>query len=350
MEKQNLSLYAKLKNSLYKEITVSYYTNSTGFKTESFKLIDVYGFLYLTVGNKKAFFEMSFFGSTLIESITIAGEDKPIYFNPYIRKHLNPNVTLSKEINKKIETDFKANTDMEQIITQKELFLIKYFEKKTIKYEDLFFSEQQKKSFMSLIKLLTDELVLYAKKKGLESNIIRIAGGSTSFVYAIGDKILKFGKPRYNRTIPYCEFLLQPIFNKVVTFDDIPIQLEITQKVLTYYDLNDKDRKKLKQEIPKINRKLRSMGLKCNDLHKRNIGILTSDNVIDFDGIMYQTGSVDATSIANNNNLVIRKKGEVVIIDLDYIEIANSEKYRKYLEKIGYVKPSSDLEAGKNKR
>lgn len=350
MEKQDASLHSKLKANTYKEFVISYYSNFFGFKTERLRLIDIYKFSYLTVSNNREFFEIDFFGSTMIESITMVGDNEPIYFNPYVREYVSTTTTIDERTRDKIKNNFINSIDMERIITKKELFLINYFEKKSIKFEDLFFSDKQKEEFTSLLNLLINELVDYAKKKGLDSNIVPIVGGSTSIVYSIGDKILKFGRPRQTISIPYCEFLLQPIVNRIVVFDDIPIQIEVTQKVLTYKDLDDKNKRKLEQEIPKLQRKLHSIGLSCKDLHKGNIGILTADNIIDFDGIYHQTGNEEATSIANNNNLVVRKKGDIVIIDLDYLEIINPKKYQRYLTKIGYIPQQDDVITHKSKR
>jgi len=52
--------------------------------------------------------------------------------------------------------------------------------------------------------------------------------------------------------------------------------------------------------------------------------------------------------------LVVRKKGEFVIIDLDYIEIININRYCKYLARIGYdaekINETQETYGGKVKR
>jgi len=337
MEEQIVSLYSKLKSNLYKNITVSYYSHPDKYQTEKFRLIDIYRFSYITVCNSRVCTELCFFSeSSLIESITIEGESAPIYFNPFAKNHLNAEQTKKAQIIKKIENDFLSSTNIDKLITPKESFLITYYNTKEFDFNDLFFSDKQKEEFNSLVSLLTEELVNYARKNGLDPSIQLISRGSTSFVYSIGDKILKIGKPRKNHMVPYCEYLLQPIINRDILFDGIPMHIEVTQKVIAYRDLSDKWYPRFRSEMHKLKRKLHAIGINCSDLHKGNIGILTQDNTIHFDSIPFQTGDENATSIKNNNNLIVRKKGDFVIIDLDYIEIMSIHRYCKYLARIGY--------------
>ena len=82
--------------------------------------------------------------------------------------------------------------------------------------------------------------------------------------------------------------------------------------------------------------KLHAIGLRSNDLHPANIGILTSENRIHFDSINFDIGNEISTSIQNNNSLRIKGAGEAVIIDLDCLEIEDITKYSDYLRKIGF--------------
>ena len=81
---------------------------------------------------------------------------------------------------------------------------------------------------------------------------------------------------------------------------------------------------------------LKSIGLKYYDFHTGNIGILLNDNKIHYDGVEIDVGNDNITSILNNNNLKILKKGNFVIIDLDSLVIKNIKKYSNYLRSIGY--------------
>ena len=355
MEEQIVSLYSTLKANRYKNITVSYYSHPNRYKIEKFKLLDVEGFSTITVCNPKICTELYFFSEiTLIESITIAGDNTPIYFNPYAKEFVEEENIKKTEIIKRIKEKFLSSTNINQIITPRETFLIRYFNNKCHHFNDLFFSKKQKVQFKKVFNILKKEVVNYAKIHGFDPTIKPIGGGSTSFVYSIGDKIIKIGKPRKNTTIPYCEYLLQPIINKDFTFDGIPMHIEVTQKVATYMDLGSEWYHKFNEEISKLQKQLRAIGLRCSDLHKGNIGILTQDNIIHFDPLPFQTGSESDTSITNNNSLVVRKKGDFVIIDLDYIKIVNVKKYCRYLARIGYdtekIAEIKDSYSGKTKK
>lgn len=81
---------------------------------------------------------------------------------------------------------------------------------------------------------------------------------------------------------------------------------------------------------------MHSIGLKATDLHLGNLGFLTKDNKVHYEDINFDVGNSIATSIDNNNNLKIRKAGEIVIIDLDCLEIEDVNKYTKYLDSLGF--------------
>lgn len=164
-----------------------------------------------------------------------------------------------------------------------------------------------------------------------------IGRGTTSIVYGIGDKIIKIGKPRRKTTIPYCEYLLQPIINRDFEFDGYPIHVEVTQRVIMCDEVNNEIvKEKLDKKREEISEYLHSIGLKATDLHLGNLGFLTKDNKVHYEDINFDVGNSIATSIDNNNNLKVKKAGEIVIIDLDCLEIEDVNKYTKYLESLGF--------------
>ena len=204
-------------------------------------------------------------------------------------------------------------------------------------FDELFFLEKPKDEFIVFFELLIKELTNYCKNNGLDSSIKFVGNGMTSAVYSIGDKIIKIGIPRKNESIPYCEYLLQPIINRDFEFDGYPIHIEVTQKVLVYQDIKKYcSCSDFSAIIDDFYEKLYSIGLASSDLHIGNIGILTSDNTIHFDLGNFDIGNDIATSIMNNNNLRVRHAGEFVIIDLDCLKIVNMTKYSKYLRSIGF--------------
>ena len=166
-------------------------------------------------------------------------------------------------------------------------------------------------------------------------------------VYEIGDKIVKIGKIRRCNYIPYCEYILQPIINLDLIFDGYPIRIEVTNKVYALYNSDGcciyTDDERFDEMAEAFREIFYSIGLSTRDLHPGNIGILLNDNKIDYNGFSIEIGNSLVTSIENNNNLRILKKGRFVVIDLDCIKIENKDKYIKYLEYIGF----SDVDAFK---
>ena len=102
-------------------------------------------------------------------------------------------------------------------------------------------------------------------------------------------------------------------------------------------EINDKTvKEKLDKKREEISEYLHSIGLKATDLHLGNLGFLTKDNKVNYEDINFDVGNSIATSIDNNNNLKVKKAGEIVIIDLDCLEIEDVNKYTKYLESLGF--------------
>lgn len=338
-----LDIYTRLKMETGADITLTYYFSYGHKETKKFKLIDVAGFSCVLVEDEGVKINIPFFGiDAMIESITIKNSSKPIYFNPYVNKDIFEGFYIKKEYREKIRESLlgKINLNLED----RENFIQKYNAKaSTFEYDELFFSEKQKQEFNDFFELLIKDLANYCKNNGLDSNLKLIATGTTSIIYSIGDKIIKIGKPRRKSSIPYCEYLLQPIINRNFEFDGYPIHVEVTQKVLVCEDIKDSwSDEKFVAIRDELAEKLRTIGLKSTDLHPANVGVLTSENRIYFDSINFDIGNEVSTSIQNNNNLRIKGSGEFVIIDLDCLEIEDMAKYSEYLKSIGFSFESND--------
>lgn len=339
-----LDIYTRLKMETDSDITLTYYSSYGYGVTKKFKLIDVVGFSYVLVENEEGKVSIPFFGmDSMIKSITIKNSNKPIYFNPYVSKDIFEGFYIKKGYTESIKQKLLGKIDLN--LEDRKSFIQKYQEKKsTFEYDELFFSEKQKKEFNEFFELLIKDLTKYCENNGLDSNLKLIGKGTTSIVYSIGDKIVKIGKPRKKSSIPYCEYLLQAIINRDFEFDGYPIHIEVTQKVLVCENIilscqdiidswSDKKFAAIRDELAE---KLHAIGLRSNDLHPANIGILTSENRIHFDSINFDIGNEISTSIQNNNSLRIKGAGEAVIIDLDCLEIEDITKYSDYLRKIGF--------------
>lgn len=333
-----LDIYTRLKLHYGYTIKITYFTNDNHSHTKEAILLDVYDFSSIYIETDKELLSIPFISShTIIKSIYLLNNNIPIYFNSYIEQVENP--FLNYEVLK--EKIFNSNTINKDIIEKRKEIINKYLAKyTTVQYKDLFFSKHQQQEFEIFFNMLIDELTKYAIKNGYDSTLKKISAGTTSIIYELGDKIIKIGKPRRSNSIPYCEYILQPIINKVFEFDNYPIHIEVTQKAFT---MNNQDElgtniKLFNQIVSNLQEKLYNIGLQAYDLHPANVGILLQDNKIHFDDIDFETSPEDTTSIKNNNNQQILKKGNYVIIDLDLLEIENEEKYQKYLESISKSK------------
>ena len=319
-----------------KNIIVTYYYSYGRKITKTFKLLDVVGFSYILVkyGNQKILIPF-FDRDSMIETITREGHEKPLYYNPHLKEDMYDGYYIKDEYYRMInENFFKAKNFNSKEIDE---FIEKYNNKtNTFEYDDLFFTAKQKEEFENFFEQLIKELSIDCKSRGLDADFKLLSKGTTSYIYSIGDKIVKIGKPRRKPILPYCEYLLQPIINKEFEFDGYPIHIEVTQKALVCENLpigllNDK----FINIANTLRDRLEEIGLKSFDLIPTNVGILLQDNRIHFDSVNFDTSNDDITSILNNNNLRIRGKGEFVLIDLDSLYIVDIEKYCTYLRNIG---------------
>lgn len=343
-----LDIYTRLKMKTDSNIILTYYSSYGYRETKRFKLVDVVGFKNVLVKNEEGLVSIPFFGlDAMIESITFENSNKPIYFNPYVNKDIFDGFYIKDGYAENIKQNLLGKKDLN--LEDRENFIQKYMTKRsTFEYDELFFSEKQKREFTDFFEMLIKDLTNYCKNNGLDSNLKLIAKGTTSIVYSIGDKIIKIGKPRRRSSIPYCEYLLQPIINRDFEFDGYPIHIEITQKVLVCENMKDSlPDKKIHAIIKQLSDSLHAIGLKSTDLHPGNIGLLTTDNKIHFDSTNFEIGNEVSTSIQNNNNLGIKKAGEFVIIDLDCLKIEDNTKYSNYLRSIGFSFENNDTKKTK---
>ena len=324
-----IEVYTRLKMKTNCLITLTFFSSYGYETTKKYKLIDIVGFSYILVENEEETLSIPFFGKdTMIKDITIDNSKESIYFNKYVNENIFNGFYVKDGYVENIKQNMLGNLDFK--LEDRNKFIQRYKDKtSTFEYEDLFFSLKQKQEFNEFFKLLIKDLTNYCKNNGLSSELNYIGKGTTSIVYGIGDKIIKIGKPRRQTTIPYCEYLLQPIINRDFEFDGYPIPVEVTQKVIMCDEVNS-------EIVKKISEYLHNIGLKATDLHSNNLGFLTKDNKVHYEDISFDVGNSIATSIDNNNNLKVRKAGEVVIIDLDCLEIEDVDKYTKYLENLGF--------------
>ena len=148
------------------------------------------------------------------------------------------------------------------------------------------------------------------------SELEYIGEGSYSVVLGLGNKVIKVGYERQNYNIPNHRRILQPIMRSNYT---------INGKVVACFEVTTRARMLTDDEMNhncgilyKIYKELRDDGIVWTDIDWENIGVLLEDNVTTLNGKQFEVddSSVGFVSKKGGDSL---KKGEVAIIDTDYI-------------------------------
>lgn len=160
------------------------------------------------------------------------------------------------------------------------------------------------------ISIITDELK-NNENVNYEDICILSKNGAYSTAYQIGDKVLKIGKRREVFVKQNNKRFLQPLYREEI-FDKDNVGY------LFWIEINELvDTKNItKEDVYLVYKELRDCGLVWTDCKEENIGRLLKDNKVYFKGI----DRVDKNAVGyNNDNEEILKKGDLVIIDNDYI-------------------------------
>ena len=215
------------------------------------------------------------------------------------------------------------------------------YDEEAVNYASIFSTVKQREELFIFLEEKIKELTRYFKEKGIDYNLNYIGVGSTSVVFSIGDKVVKFGIPRTCPILPYCEFLLQPIRNEDIKFDGKDVHVEVNQKV------DNLDDTSLDDVVDYLDTQSPKIGLYFSDTTEFNVGLLSSrqENCIHYSNNPSLINSEKLTSIRYNCDLHLKKgvypdifDGFPVIKDLDGIDICNIEKYVEYLRIIGFDK------------
>lgn len=158
------------------------------------------------------------------------------------------------------------------------------------------------------VKLLVEELAL--KENVHLHDIKHIATGGYSNVLQVGSKILKLGKKRKNFSIKNNKRFLAGFRGEIQSlyFDDVILTYEITEVVDTKHNGNI--------NLYELYKELRDKNLIWTDCNKDNVGILLKDNKVYYKDIDFV--DKNATGYTSENKEIL-KKGDVVILDNDYI-------------------------------
>lgn len=229
-----------------------------------------------------------------------------------LRKHFNFILSNSKDIlglqeKMEIEEDLLVRTN-EYINAHIDLIIREYINR-GFKYIGIL--DVDDPVFLSILGKIFTELLI-AENVNL-SDTEMILGGSYSCVYKIGTKVLKIGKKRQVFELKNNKRFLPSILRKELLVkgpdeNKFIITLEITEFVNTSNITED--------DVYLIFKELRSEGLLWTDPRIDNIGKLNRPNQIFFPGMDSVSHEVQNYY---SNEYDILKKGDLVIIDNDYI-------------------------------
>lgn len=163
--------------------------------------------------------------------------------------------------------------------------------------------------YRSFIFLLLDEI---SKNESTSISSTEFIGtGGYSAVFAIKTKVIKIGIERKTPHFPNNPYILKPLLRKTITIDNIPIFFEVIEKVDT--NINDIT----KEEIYKLYKNIREIGLIWTDVKIDNVGRLIKDNKIYwYENITPSDETLEFTKTIGNHQL---KKCELIVLDGDYI-------------------------------
>ncbi len=205
------------------------------------------------------------------------------------------------------------------IAVLKELSDLENYETLKEKYKNNIFASFLKMNVNEFENFAYKEVFIQIIKEVLEisgaklENIEELEGGATSKPYIVGSLVLKIGENRYSHKIPNHNRILKPLLRR--SFDGIYI--EVTDLVDTNNITDD--------DVYMVFKEMMDSGIVWVDARKENLGRLLKDN--NSYGMYINEESIGL----NGNNLIERKKGNLVILDTDLIFDINNVPW-KYLE------------------
>lgn len=165
-------------------------------------------------------------------------------------------------------------------------------------------------------------------------NISYVGSGCFSYVYKVGEYVLKVSEDRHNfEKIPYHRRILQPIVRSVIGknyYNEERFFLEIQNIVDVNWKkgLNDAE---IFEELYKIYKEIRDAGLIWTDIRAENVGRLIKPNTVNYiNPVTKKELVVDDASIGieerkEDDSLV---SGELVVLDTDHIFKYNPKEKR----------------------
>ena len=157
-----------------------------------------------------------------------------------------------------------------------------------------------------IIKLIILDVM---KNENVKFSDITYNGGGFSRILLIGDKVIKLGD-RVTKSFPNNPYIIVPILRQEFSINNEKCFAEVTERV-------DTSIKPSKEELYQLYKNLRNLGLKWTDIKEANVGRLKKRNVIHWKENLNPTEEV--LGLGTKKGKVILEKGELVILDADFI-------------------------------
>ena len=177
------------------------------------------------------------------------------------------------------------------------------------------------KDIKELLNLLISDICRYEKTKLSEVNFLN--KGAFSYCYQINDKVIKIGSERETIKFKDNPYIIRPLLR--LNYNEAFI--EVTEFAETNIYINN-------EQIYEFYKNTRNEGLIFADIRKENLGILKKDNYVYWDRELPITSKT--LGLEDNNFDKVLKKGEIAIIDNDYIYDENDENIFAFSDTAAY--------------
>lgn len=147
------------------------------------------------------------------------------------------------------------------------------------------------------------------KNENVKFSEISYNVGGFSLVLLIDDKVIKLGN-RVTKSFPNNPYIIAPLLRKELEVNGESCFVEVTERV-------DTNTKISHEELYQLYKNLRNLHLVWTDIKEINVGRLRKENIIHWNENLNPSEKV--LGLQNKRGKTILKKGDLVILDADFI-------------------------------
>lgn len=243
---------------------------------------------------------------------------------------ISNNIKDLYELKKQGTLNKETSTKISKIVQNNEEYLNNTIEDILKEIYGEKFNSKDFKVGIDTIKIIIKELCQNENKT--YGDIEYLGKGTFSYVLAVGDKVLKIGIKRYTDSFPNNPYIITPLLRESIKInEENKIFLEVTERVDTKTEVTT-------EELYRLYKKIRALGLVWTDVAKRNVGRLKKDNIVHWNTPLSPTD--EALELKKYINASQLKKGDLIILDADHIyegykyNLTNKEFEDRYQEEL----------------